>query len=181
MTDSGSDRLPARPSLEQLRNQAKDLLRAWRGGDADAAAPFTIADARSIVAHKLGFESWERLAGSFAQPADDPRTVPHGLSKRPPFYRIDWSTNTLQPRQLLTDADWNTIIGVIREHGIVRVEANGHMTDAALDKLSHLAHVTGLDLSGSKRLTDDGLRHLARMPQLEELLLDVRGARRRQA
>jgi hypothetical protein len=112
------------------------------------------------------------LAESFAQPAANPRTAPHGLSTRPPFYRIDWSTNTLQPRQPLTDADWDTIIGVIREHGIVRVDANGHMTDAALEMLSRLPHVTGLDLSGSKRLTDDGLRHLARMPQIEELRLN---------
>ena len=77
--------------------------------------------------------------------------------------------STLQPRQPLTDADWETIIGVIREHRIVRVSANGFMTDAALDKLSHLPHVTGLALGGSRQLTDDGLMHLARMPQLEKL------------
>ncbi len=238
MTGSGSVRLPARPSLKQLRKQAKDLLRAWRGGDAsaverarvhkphlvapvladaqfvlareygfdswpqllhhvealrpkgietfetlaanmmaargdgaDAAALFTIADARSLVAHKLGFESWQRLAASLTRPADNPRTVPHGLSTRPPFYRIEWRTNTLQPRQPLTDADWETIVGVIREHGIVRVDANGQMTDAALERLSQLGQVTALDLSRCRRMTDEGLRHLARMPQLEELRL----------
>ena len=37
MSDPAS-RLPARPSLEQLRKQAKDLLRQYRAGDADAAA-----------------------------------------------------------------------------------------------------------------------------------------------
>ena len=36
MPDSASTRLPARPSLEHLRKLSKDLLRAWRDGDATA-------------------------------------------------------------------------------------------------------------------------------------------------
>jgi hypothetical protein len=32
--------------------------------------------------------------------------------------------------------------------------------------------VTGLNLGGSRELTDDGLMHLARMPQLEHLELN---------
>jgi hypothetical protein len=270
MPDSAPPRLPDRPSLEQLRKQAKDLLRAWREGDAsavarirahkppaaepiladaqyavareygfeswpklahhveslaprglehfeaiagdlvaayagdtdalgrlnerfsdtktiedlrhlvqerrrrlqgDAADPAELppADARLLVARLLGFESWDSLAATVTQPGADPRTAPHGLSTRPPFYRIDWSTNTLEPRQPLTARDWATIVSVIREYGITRLNANGQMTDDALDRVSHLSHVTALNLGGSKRLTDDGLRRLERMPQLEEL------------
>ena len=270
MTDPAFPRLPQHPSLEQLRKQAKDLLRAWRDGDATAVervhahkpravepvladaqfvvareygfdswprlahhvealpaqglehfeaiardvfaayqgdaealarinarfadtkdldalrhlvqerrrqsggeagdiAQFTLADARIFVAQALGFESWDSLVTGIAQPAADPRTAPHGLSTRPPFYRIDWSTNTLEPRQPLADRDWDTIIGVIREHGITGVNAGGRMTDYALERLAHVEHVTRLNLGGSKQLSDDGLLHLARMPQLEEL------------
>ena len=45
------------------------------------------------------------------------------------------------------------------------------MTDAVLARIADLDHVTALSLGGSRELTDDGLRHLARMPQLEHLNL----------
>lgn len=65
--------LPEHPSLEQLRKQAKDLLRHARGEDADARArlaaidrgasgtPVTLADAQLVVAREYGFPSWPRL------------------------------------------------------------------------------------------------------------------------
>lgn len=64
--------LPAAPSLEQLRKQAKDLLRAHRGGDSTAAArvaahhprpdePLKLAGAQLVVAREHGFPSWPRL------------------------------------------------------------------------------------------------------------------------
>ena len=71
-----TSRLPARPSLEQLRKRAKDLLRAARSGDADAAARFRAADARwaattpadailadaqLVIAREHGFVSWAQL------------------------------------------------------------------------------------------------------------------------
>lgn len=270
MPDSASTRLPARPSLEQLRKLSKDLLRAWRDGDAgalqrvrsqkpdvtepmladaqfvvarehgfdswpklvhhltasdpkaldvfneiarDFAAayhgdidalgrlntkfsdtksvealrytvhrrqgrpesergmlhPFALPDAQLFVAQLMGFANWDALTASTRIPAADPHTVPHGMSARPPFYRIDWSTRTLEPRQPLTDQDWDTLIDVIREHGITGVNANQQMTDRALERLARVGHVTKLALGGSRQLTDDGLHHLARMPQLEEL------------
>jgi ankyrin repeat protein len=64
--------LPAAPSLEQLRKQAKDLLRAHRAGDASAAArvtahhphpdePLKLTGAQLVVAREHGFPSWPRL------------------------------------------------------------------------------------------------------------------------
>jgi ankyrin repeat protein len=64
--------LPAAPSLEQLRKQAKDLLRAHRAGDPDAAVrvaahhpqpdePLKLAGAQLVVAREHGFPSWPRL------------------------------------------------------------------------------------------------------------------------
>jgi Leucine-rich repeat (LRR) protein len=50
------------------------------------------------------------------------------------------------------------------------------MTDAVLDDITRAVnaeHITALDLGGSKALTDDGIRHLARLPRLEHL--DVSG------
>ena len=73
-----SQQLPERPSLEQLKNQAKSLLRAGRTGDpaaldrfralpafAGKAPPDTGAlalhDAQSVIAREHGFPSWTAL------------------------------------------------------------------------------------------------------------------------
>ena len=60
--------LPAHPSLDQLRHQAKDLLRAARSGDAAAAAQIaavsdrpTLSAAQLAVARSYGFPSWPAL------------------------------------------------------------------------------------------------------------------------
>ena len=61
--------LPERPNLEQLRKQAKDLLRAVRANSAEAlkrigaADPKTFAlhSAQRIISKEYGFKSWEAL------------------------------------------------------------------------------------------------------------------------
>jgi ankyrin repeat protein len=64
--------LPQAPSLEHLRRQAKDLLRAHRAGVAAAAErvaathphpdrPMKLADAQLVIAREHGFASWPRL------------------------------------------------------------------------------------------------------------------------
>jgi ankyrin repeat protein len=64
--------LPPAPSLEQLRKQAKDLLRAHQAGDPDArarvaahhpspAAALKLAGAQLVIAREYGFASWLRL------------------------------------------------------------------------------------------------------------------------
>lgn len=64
MSDS-AHRLPARPSLSQLRKQAKDLLRAARGGDPAACARIgkrqILTDAQLAIAREHGFASWAKL------------------------------------------------------------------------------------------------------------------------
>jgi hypothetical protein len=61
--------LPARPDLDQLRHQAKDLLREARSGDDAAVARIravseqqTLASAQLALAREYGFASWPRLA-----------------------------------------------------------------------------------------------------------------------
>ena len=60
--------LPARPDLEQLRRQAKELLRAAKDGEAAARAwiaavgeTMTLASAQLALAREYGFPSWRRL------------------------------------------------------------------------------------------------------------------------
>src|SRR5436305_11184717 len=73
--------LPERPNLEQLKRQAKDLLRTAKARNGDALARFrmlpafshdvddetltasvALHDAQSVVARELGFPSWNALA-----------------------------------------------------------------------------------------------------------------------
>jgi ankyrin repeat protein len=60
--------LPARPNLDHLRHEARDLLRAAQAGDPAAAgriravsAEPTLAGAQLAVAREYGFASWARL------------------------------------------------------------------------------------------------------------------------
>ena len=72
--------LPARPNLEQLKNQAKSLLHSARDRDTDAlqrfallpalsgktiqeirAADLALHDAQSVIAREHGFQSWNEL------------------------------------------------------------------------------------------------------------------------
>lgn len=69
-----SRRLPVRPNLDQLKHQAKDLLRDIRRGDPSAIAMFQehhperieptrakLADAQLVLAQSYGVASWPRL------------------------------------------------------------------------------------------------------------------------
>jgi hypothetical protein len=68
----GLRRLPERPSLENLKNQAKTLQKQHRAGDADALArvaalvreaeaPLKLHDAQFVLAREYGFASWPKL------------------------------------------------------------------------------------------------------------------------
>lgn len=155
-------------NLEQLRELVKQRVGAL-SGSASGAGEFALADAQMVVARQHGFESWAKFAGSLAQPPSDPRSSPLGISSTPPFYKIDWKNNTIEPRLLLSKKDWDSIFDVMNEHQISGLNANGQMTDDAMERLTRLDHLTRLSLGGSKRLTDAGLRHLAHMPELQEL------------
>jgi hypothetical protein len=78
--------LPARPSLEQLKKQAKELVRDHRMRNASAFAlireflpsltgktdeevslyPFALHDAQSVIARQNGFPSWNQLRDHLA-------------------------------------------------------------------------------------------------------------------
>ena len=65
-------RLPSQPNLEQVRKQAKDLLRDYLADEPSAAdevnrfeskptAEFSLSDAQRVLAHAYGFPSWPKL------------------------------------------------------------------------------------------------------------------------
>jgi hypothetical protein len=119
-----------------------------------------LAEAQILVAQDAGFSSWTALmeASTSGAPMSEP-------------YQIDAKENTAGPRRRMSAREWDGLIGVIQERGITSVHANGLMTDAMLARIAAIPHVTSLHLGGSRELSDDGLLHLARMPQLEFLNL----------
>ena len=120
---------------------------------------FAVDDAQSLIASRAGFANWDAFL----------EAVSHGAPPDVPSYAHDTAENKITPRRDVSPGEWDEIAEAMREHRIAALRANGFLTDEALASIASLDHVTSLDLSGCRRLTDDGLQHLARMPQLEHL------------
>ncbi len=193
------------PELEQHRLIAKDLVAVYNSGDPEAATRlndlfhseinidqirdfirdklfnvtdtqrridnFALDDAQLVVAQLYGFKDWDTLVQSSDEAGGDLHSAPFVLSSKPPFYRIDWTNNSIEPRQPMSSKDWENVCAVIRELGLTKISSGNLIGDDDLEIISHLDQITSLNLDGSKRLTDKGLQYLARMPQLEELTL----------
>jgi len=178
-----------RGSVEYHEQLAKDLVAAYESGDAAAIQRlnvhygrafthddvraeiwhsvykvrqvkgrpgcFVLADAQEFMARHAGFGNWTAFLNAGGNP-------PPGEP-----YAIDGTR--IAPRRNLSDRDWDTLIAVMKEQCITALDAGGQMTDAVLKRIAGLEHVTRLALGSSQQLTDDGLQHLARMPQLREL------------
>ena len=124
-----------------------------------------------MVARLYGFNDWSSLVQSSNEPASDLHSAPYVLSSKPPFYRIDWTTNSIEPRQPMSKKDWEDVCAVARELGLTGIGAGILIGDDDLEIISQQEQITSLNLDGTKRVTDKGLQHLARMPQLRELTL----------
>ena len=174
--------------LEQYKKLAEDLLVAYRSGDADALQrlaehfgkniawerlrknvqlalgkdELSLTDAQLFLARAQCFESWQVLADHVAALPAEAAILPHPVK----LFRLDEKWNE---QSVGSARDWDTVIGLLKEQRIPGLNAEGQMTDVALERISRLDHVTALNLGGSTQLTDDGLLHLARMPQLQYL------------
>lgn len=97
-----SQSLPERPDLEQLRNQAKTLLKSLRGGDPEAIQrastygfeePFRLAHTQTILAKEYGFPSWSKLK----------HKVETDVSRAEAFFRAVSGGDHEAVRQLLSE------------------------------------------------------------------------------
>jgi len=127
--DRLNDIFPRLLTLDQLREMVHQYMSALSG----EAVDFALADAQLFVAREHGFESWAQVVVRIAQPPAAPPSTPLGLSSTPPFYRIDWEENAIEPRPPMSRKDWDTIFDVMRELRITGLKANGLMTDEAME------------------------------------------------
>ena len=127
-----------------------------------ADVPLSIEDARHLVAREHGFADWNALEG-FTESA----AVSRRVAAKP--VRIGRPDDTDESPALASSRDWDEVIRLLARHPGARLDAGGQMTDDVLADVAKLETVSALNLGGSKRVTDDGVRHLARLPALTYL------------
>lgn len=154
-----------RVTFHDVRTGVRSRLRK----EGDFRGDISLAEARDVVAGLRGFASWLALAESVT------RRDGQATSWARPPYVIDERENRIELRDGLDEADWSAILAEIAERKITRLDANGQLTDAVMDRLALLDHVTYLDASNSKQLTDVGVRRLSALPRLQHLNLSNAG------
>lgn len=134
---------PVRPNLDQLRNQAKDLLRAIRDNDPDAVAELRehhpkaidplvakLADAQLVLARAYGLPSWPRLVVACRMTdaiwRGDVETVRELVTKNPRLLheaaRGRPDSNWGPPMSYAANVGQDTIIAMLREMGAEDVQ-----------------------------------------------------------
>ena len=135
--------LPVRPDLDQLRHQAKDLLRAVRSGDGEARTEFVrhhpdlreperakLADAQLVLARSYGLASWPRLVLACRMTdaiwRDDAEAVRALVLKHPQLLK-EMARGTEQcswgpPMSYAANLGRDRIIALLRELGAVDLD-----------------------------------------------------------
>ena len=128
-------------------------------GDADA---ISLDEARYLVARAQGFESWEALVRMLS-------TLPRGARLAARSVEMFDAAAPGAGHAARRSHLWDEVVDVLRQQRLSGLDARGQMTDALLDRVTRVDHLTRLDLAGSTQLTDQGLRCLARLPGLRHL------------
>ena len=185
----------SRPTLQKYETMVENLQEAYRSGDPAAMerhwndtwhrrswqtmrtyvqldlgkrpefegrdVDIPLDDARLWIARDHGFRSWQELAeyvGGLALGTTAIAATPVNLA------HIDEKGKVHVSRR---ERDWDRVVASMKEELIPGLGANGQMTDTILRRISQLDHVTALDLSNSRAVTDEEPPKLkARTPQL---------------
>lgn len=130
---------PLHPDLEQLRRQAKELLRAHRRGDPAAAADFQqhsggaidpaaarLADAQHVLARSYGLPSWPRLVLSCRMTNaiwnDDLDTVRTLATDHPELLHHAAHRNWGAPMSFAANLGRDRIVLLLRELGATDIQ-----------------------------------------------------------
>ena len=183
-----SDRhLPVRPDLDQLRHQAKDLLRAVRRGEADALAALRrhhprrpdpagirLADAQLVLARSYGVASWARLVLACRMTdaicRDDRETVRALVSRHPQLLGEDArgvKGNWGPPMSYAANLGRNAIIRMLHAIGATDVQfafdracLQGELETARLLQSMGARPTRGCVMGPCETLNADGLGFL---------------------
>ena len=128
------------------------------GGEVD----ITLDEARHLVAVEHGFENWQALE-TFVS------TMPGGLQTTAKPVRVRSFDAGSKQRPVAATRDWQSVLRLLARTTSAVLDGDGQMTDAMLLDASGVPGVVSLNLSGSRALTDEGLRVLARLPNVRHL------------
>lgn len=141
-----------------------DLGKRPSGPDDDVE--ITLDDARYLVAIEHGFANWDSLKAFTESAMAGPRVAAKPV-------RLVNPDAPETSRTIASSREWDAIIRLLAMHPSAWLNAEGQMTDAVLADVSRVETIAALDLGGSKELTDEGVRHLARLPRLKHLDLSA--------
>ena len=126
----------------------------------------SLDDARWLVAREHDFADWGDLARAVAIAARPGKLVAK------PMGVLGAAASDREHARAMS-RDWRSVVALLAEPMAVGLHAHGQMTDTRAKEISTLTHLTTLRLDGSQQLTDEGVRWLAALPNLEHL--DLQG------
>lgn len=155
--------LPDRPNLEQLKRQAKELLKQWKAGPADESGGQRLRDAQLAIATRYGFTSWDALRAHVegVTGAGDIAQRQRGIDYENPVQDV------IPVKAVLT----REIVRELVERGTTGVKIDASVPRESLALLAGAASVRRLDLSHRGDLVDEDLAFLEAMPQLTAISL----------
>ena len=112
--------LPSGPNLDHLKNQAKDLLKAWKKRTPEALSRFSeflpdfkktdhfsLSDAQFVIAREYGFTSWAKLRAFVLENSNPRKTRPSLVEE---FIRAVDAGDVKRTRKLLQQEEVTRII-----------------------------------------------------------------------
>jgi hypothetical protein len=135
----------------------------------DDHVEITLDDARHLVALEHGFGNWQEVK-AFTGSLNPQRRV----TAKPLRLVAGNGPDHFQP--IASSREWEEVLELLARHPTAGLSGEGQMTDDLLEDLSRRARtLTALSLSGCRRITDAGVRQLARIPSLQHLDLSGTG------
>ena len=129
----------------------------------------TLDDARFLVAREHGFERWDALVKFYASVR-----VRSSLILTKPI-RLLAAETASDESPAWHSRNWSAVVARLNENDAAGIDADGQMTDAMLEDVSRVEHVTALKLGGSQSVTDAGVCHLSKLSRLRHLDLSGTG------
>jgi Leucine Rich repeat len=133
-----------------------------RPTEPDGDVPITLDDARHLVATEHGFKDWDALQAST-------KSRPAGARLAAKPVRLVELAATEDSESIAITRDWNEALQLMAAHPSACLAAQGQMTDDVLADVARIENIGALRLGGSQSLTDEGIRHLAKLSTLKHL------------
>lgn len=134
------------------------------GHQASDDIEITLDDARWLVAREHGFDDWPSLVRAVSTAADP------GIYMKKPIAVLGVSDG--KEKTVSVSRNWHEIVRELEELDVSGIDAHGQITDAELRELRGMSQLRSLKLGGCEGVTDEGLRYLAELPNLQRLELN---------